>query len=240
MARSSPTWSRAARAQPPVAEISRERLPRSWWADFRTGLLTNVLNPKVALFFLAFLPQFVDVSRGEVTGQLLALGLVFVALGVASDGLYALAAGTAGRSQMALRAELDRRGLAYDSFWIVNAVRVTADRDTMLALARRAEIDRVLAPRVYRVPEPRADLDGSHTRAIEWNILRIRAPEVWSEFGVRGEGVVVANIDSGVQYNHSSLVLQYRGYLGGGQFDHNYNWTDPSRGCGTNPPGEPP
>ena len=66
--------------------------------------MVNILNPKTALFFLAFLPQFVDVSRGAVGSQILALGLIFVALGVVSDGLYAVAAGTrrrAGSSGMA-------------------------------------------------------------------------------------------------------------------------------------------
>ena len=70
--------------------------------------MVNVLNPKTALFFLAFLPQFVDVSKGAVGVQILALGLIFVALGVVSDGLYAVAAGTAGawlREGRLLRAE---------------------------------------------------------------------------------------------------------------------------------------
>jgi threonine/homoserine/homoserine lactone efflux protein len=76
---------------------------------FAQGVVVNVLNPKTALFFLAFLPQFVDVSRGRVGAQILVLGLIFVALGVVSDGLYAVAAGTAGewirRDGRVLRAE---------------------------------------------------------------------------------------------------------------------------------------
>ncbi|HWT97009.1 MAG TPA: LysE family translocator [Terriglobales bacterium] len=63
---------------------------------FRDGFVVNLLNPKTALFFLAFLPQFVDLSRGHVAMQIVFLGLVYTALGFLTDGSYALAAGTAG------------------------------------------------------------------------------------------------------------------------------------------------
>jgi threonine/homoserine/homoserine lactone efflux protein len=62
----------------------------------RQGAVVNILNPKTALFFLAFLPQFVDPDAGYVALQLACFGLVFVALGLVTDSLYALAAGTAG------------------------------------------------------------------------------------------------------------------------------------------------
>ena len=63
---------------------------------FVRGAVVNVLNPKTALFFLAFLPQFVDTDRGGVWSQVLVLGLIFVGLGLVSDSAYALAAGTVG------------------------------------------------------------------------------------------------------------------------------------------------
>ena len=61
---------------------------------FGQGLLVNLLNPKTALFFLAFLPQFVDPSRGHVTLQILQLGTLFALMGWCSDSVYALIAGT--------------------------------------------------------------------------------------------------------------------------------------------------
>jgi threonine/homoserine/homoserine lactone efflux protein len=74
---------------------------------FLRGVVVNVLNPKTALFFLAFLPQFIDPDRGGVWSQALVLGLAFGVLGLISDSLYALAAGTVGgllrRRRRALR-----------------------------------------------------------------------------------------------------------------------------------------
>jgi threonine/homoserine/homoserine lactone efflux protein len=71
------------------------RPPRSGRRIFTQGVVVNVLNPKTALFFLAFLPQFVDRDR-TVWTQIAVLGLVWVVLGFLSDGTYALAGGTIG------------------------------------------------------------------------------------------------------------------------------------------------
>ena len=62
---------------------------------FRQGMVVNVLNPKTAIFFLAFLPQFVDPSMA-VAPQVLVLGAEFIAMAVISDGAYAVVAGTLG------------------------------------------------------------------------------------------------------------------------------------------------
>jgi threonine/homoserine/homoserine lactone efflux protein len=83
-----------ARAEP--AEDAAPRV-RSLRRVFTQGIVVNVLNPKTALFFFAFLPQFVDPDTGHAVAQMLVLGLVFLVIAMLSDGTYALLAGTAGR-----------------------------------------------------------------------------------------------------------------------------------------------
>ncbi len=64
---------------------------------FRQGVLVAIFNPKTALFFFAFLPQFVDSSKSSFTLQLLILGCLFVLMAIVTDSLYALLAGTVGQ-----------------------------------------------------------------------------------------------------------------------------------------------
>jgi threonine/homoserine/homoserine lactone efflux protein len=64
---------------------------------FLRGLLVQLLNPKIAVFFLAFLPQFVDPDRGSIVAQSLLLGTLFTVLAMLSDGAYVLLAGAVGR-----------------------------------------------------------------------------------------------------------------------------------------------
>lgn len=77
----------------------REPSPAAWFGPgaFRRGVLVNAFNPKVALFFLAFLPPFVNPARGSVALQTVILGLVFIAVATAIDMAYALASGSIGR-----------------------------------------------------------------------------------------------------------------------------------------------
>src|SRR6266498_1361390 len=72
--------------------LRRTRLSRV----FYQGVIVNVLNPKTALFFFAFLPQFIDVAPGAVAMQIILLGTILIFLGTLSDSIYALAAGTIG------------------------------------------------------------------------------------------------------------------------------------------------
>jgi len=75
-----------------IASLQRQSLRRI----YSQGVLVATLNPKTALFFLAFLPQFVDPSTGSVALQLLTLGGMFVMMAIVTDSMYALLASTAG------------------------------------------------------------------------------------------------------------------------------------------------
>ena len=76
------------------SDYRSRKISGSLGAAFWQGLLVGVLNPKTALFFLAVLPQFADHTKGPISLQLLILGILFVAIAVLSDSIYALLGGT--------------------------------------------------------------------------------------------------------------------------------------------------
>ncbi|QAT83776.1 S8A family peptidase [Corallococcus coralloides] len=135
-------------------------------------------------------------------------------------------------SQTNLRNELTRRGLKYQSAWIINAIRVDADATTTKELSNHPDVERVVRDVRFQIPKPLTGPAAAHPTAIEWNISRIRAPEVWASLGTRGEGITVGSIDTGTQFDHPALARQYRGLQPDGSVDHNYNWYDPSLVCG--------
>jgi threonine/homoserine/homoserine lactone efflux protein len=95
-------------------------------ATFKQGVLVGTLNPKTALFFLAFLPQFADPSKGAVWSQLLFFGTLFVIMAVLSDTCYALLAGTFSawlkQRQSFLRGERYVSGTVYCGLGIATAL----------------------------------------------------------------------------------------------------------------------
>jgi threonine/homoserine/homoserine lactone efflux protein len=109
------------RAETEVALGGERNLRRA----FAQGIIVNVLNPKTALFFLAFLPQFVDAQASHPALQIAFLGLLFAALGLVTDSLWALAAGTAGgllrRSRRFVIAQRYVTGSVYVGLGLVTA-----------------------------------------------------------------------------------------------------------------------
>lgn len=141
---------------------------------------------------------------------------------------------TAKTSQASLVQSLTARNIEHKPFWIANTVKVVADDATITELANRSDVARVIEDKVAQIPDPKPGHAEAIISAIEWNIESTRAPEAWNNFATRGEGIVVANIDTGVQFDHPALINQYRGSTGG-NFDHNYNWFDPTGICGSEP-----
>ncbi|TML72129.1 MAG: LysE family translocator [Actinobacteria bacterium] len=98
------------------------------------GVVVNVLNPKTALFFLAFLPQFVDPHRGHPTLQIALLGLTFAALGLVTDSLWAIGAGAAGdvlrRSRRFAHVQRYVSGTVFVGLGVVTALAGTGHEDT--------------------------------------------------------------------------------------------------------------
>jgi len=136
------------------------------------------------------------------------------------------------RTQAPLRKMLQERGIPYQSFYGVNMIKVTASRDLLYELAGRSEVLRMEAnPKVQSsIPSPNLSQPTTLNRSvqtpgtIEWNVARVNAPQVWA-LGFHGEGMVIANADTGVQWDHIALKSHYRGW-NGTTVDHTYNWHD--------------
>jgi subtilisin family serine protease len=134
---------------------------------------------------------------------------------------------TAERSQKALREWLDARELRYRSFYIVNAILVRgADASIVNALRDRPDVARVEAnPRIRQaLPQPASMTEPKPKTTIEWNVSLIRADDMWAA-GFTGEGIVIGNQDTGIEWDHPALKNQYRGWTGSAA-DHDYDWHD--------------
>ncbi|MFF7364014.1 S8 family serine peptidase [Streptomyces sp. NPDC008125] len=142
----------------------------------------------------------------------------------------------ADKSQKALRALLKEAGAHYTPYWITNTVEVTGDKALAEKIAARPEVAAIRADDAVELPVPLDATTEPTVDGVEWNIDRINAPEVWNEFGVRGEGVVIGSIDTGVDYRHPALAATYRGLRADGSYDHAYNWFDAVGSCAGDAP----
>ncbi len=144
---------------------------------------------------------------------------------------------TAQKSQAGVRAFLDANGVKYQAFWIDNIIAVEkSSLATLNGLLSYSEISSIKARRTVSLHEPTKQSKGAISpTAVEPSISHVKADQVWTSKSITGQGVVVANIDTGARYTHQALVGKYRGNLGGGTFNHDYNWYDPASICGGSP-----
>ncbi len=141
-------------------------------------------------------------------------------------------------SQTGLRSFLDGQGVNYTPLYIINAVIVhSGDNSLVNSLAARQDVSQLVANRKIAVEKTSAGYWNAPLQTVNapdtvaWGVSQIHADDVWG-LGFKGEGMVVAEIDMGTQYDHPALKNQYRGNHGAGVFDHNYNWYDPYGQCG--------
>lgn len=134
---------------------------------------------------------------------------------------------TAERSQSSLRAELDRRGVAYRPHYLINMIEVQERPFLRWAFARKPGVAFVLFqpgmrryPRGFQVP----DLDPQGPSGVEWNVREVGADRVW-QLGYTGQGVIVGDADTGVAWDHPALKAAYRGW-DGSTVRHDYHWYD--------------
>src|SRR6476469_5329366 len=135
------------------------------------------------------------------------------------------------RTQAVLRAELDARGVRYQSFWAANMIVANADQALIESLAARDDVARIDSNRAMRSIEP-PEMTGSNRattapetpNAVEWGVQNVNAPAVWA-MGITGTGIVIGDQDTGARWTHNALKPKYRGW-DGATFDHNYNWHD--------------
>ncbi|MGW0786163.1 S8 family serine peptidase [Streptomyces sp. NPDC002913] len=137
------------------------------------------------------------------------------------------------KSQAGLTALLKQAGASYEAYWISNTVKVTGSKALATKIAARSDVASVESDDTVPLPPTANGTNEAKVDGIEWNVDRINAPKVWNEYGDRGEGTVIASIDTGVDFQHPALAASYRGLKADGTYDHAYNWFDATRTCGT-------
>ncbi len=138
---------------------------------------------------------------------------------------------TAQSTQAPIRRLLERRKSVgevtdYQSFYIFNGMAVEGDLNTIIELAQRQDVNRIVAN--YPLISAAPGAADKNLTPDNWNIDLIDADRVWNELGIRGTGAVVADLNLGVIWTHSAITSQYRGNQNN-TVNHNYNWFEPDR-----------
>lgn len=134
------------------------------------------------------------------------------------------------QTQKPLLDSLDTWKITYRSFYIVNAIQVRMDSATLNRIIDQPGLASVL-PDFPLISPPELVRPGDIRRQdtlINWAISHIRADSVW-RLGITGKDIVVAGLDTGIEWDHDFLRQNYRGYHIDGAVDHNYNWYDAIR-----------
>jgi subtilisin family serine protease len=129
--------------------------------------------------------------------------------------------------QSVVREELTKAGVPFRPLYIINGLAVRGDLALVRRLAAHGEVVRIIGDPVVRGVDVDllAPLPAAPTAGPEWGVTMIEANKVWALDGKRGEGIVVASADTGVDWTHPALRGKYRGW-NGTTANHDYNWFD--------------
>jgi subtilisin family serine protease len=199
-----------------------EKLP-PWQSKVDAWVTTTAASGETE--FLIYLSEQADLSAAATLPTKLEKGRY----------VYEELTRVAQRTQGPLISVLQSSGAEYRPYWVANMIWARGDERLVQVLAARPDVARLHAnPRVH-LDEPVSAPSGFSMLApdaVEWNILKVNADDVWA-VGSTGQGAVVGGQDTGYDWDHPSLINQYRGW-NGSSADHNYSWYDAIH-SGSNP-----
>lgn len=122
---------------------------------------------------------------------------------------------------------LKQNNIQYQTFYVTNAIKVSSDKNTMIMIAKRDDVEKIIDNAPFRMLDYTIEKTnvGSRNADPEWGIKKIKADSVWL-LGFRGQGVVIAGQDTGYEWDVSPLKSKYKGYVDSLTVDHNYHWHD--------------
>jgi subtilisin family serine protease len=219
----------SAAASPPQAAPAPVKPAEKIKPDLQQSLRTSKAD-----FWIRFSDD-ADLSKARQIGDWAARGQsVYDTLRKASEA-----------AQSDVVAELKKQGVHYKTYWVTNAILVqngTADLAT--TIAGHASVTAIQKPAAFALEKPAVTPPAAATPKAtaaagspEWGVRAINADDVWAT-GVTGQGITVANLDTGVDGNHPALRAAYRGFdPATGTVDDNYNFFDSDGACpvGTGP-----
>ncbi|WP_075619147.1 carboxypeptidase regulatory-like domain-containing protein [Paenisporosarcina indica] len=107
-----------------------------------------------------------------------------------------------------------------ESLWIINGLTATVTKDALDELKKRDDVAEIVLDETLSLPE--VTVENNPPKLPQWSLEKILAPKVWGQYGLKGEGIVVGIMDSGVDGSHEALKQNYRGRDG----NHKYSWID--------------
>lgn len=132
----------------------------------------------------------------------------------------------AAQTQQGLIAQLNRKGIAHQSLYIVNALYLPSLRKTDVDwIAQQPEVGAILANSSVQAAPFQEEAAPMLRQGVEWGLRKIQAPEVWAK-GYTGQGVVIGGQDTGYDWAHPNIIRQYRGWVKDSVADHRYHWYD--------------